>query len=418
MDKSKKIYIKALDKYNNGYIDKAIDLCEESISMDIKNAASINLKGLLYYLKGNIDDAQKLWKMNYQINKDGVAERYFIDTKKDNDRVEIYKEAVLLIKELDINEALKLLEKCSESDYNYINVNNYKTICYIKKGQYDKAINSIENVIKLDKNNIIAKENKKTLMKYGVIKNKIDIKKTSYVLVGILLITVIVFAAPSIFKGIKNTTAKINQKSKVANNNVSKETNTKKNNVQPKQVKETPKKVVEEVFPADKVKSDIQSKNFQAIYDEYTSWKDKNLSVNDKSIIENVNELLKNEGVEYFYSQGYAYINSKEFSSAKENLSKAYKIGEQHYLYADIVYMLGSAFYLSGDMENAAKYYDQYDKNFAEGDYEETILYDLAMIYKDNDKPKASNYAEKLISKYPNSIYNNSIMQKLISKQE
>ena len=87
MDKSKKLYIKALDKYNNGYIDNAIELCEESISIDIKNAASINLKGLLCYLKGDLDSAQKLWKMNYGVNKDGVSERYLNDTGKDKEKL-------------------------------------------------------------------------------------------------------------------------------------------------------------------------------------------------------------------------------------------------------------------------------------------------------------------------------------------
>ena len=56
MDKSQKKYIKALDNYNNGYIDKAIKLCEESISINIKNSAAINLKGLLYYLNGDLDN--------------------------------------------------------------------------------------------------------------------------------------------------------------------------------------------------------------------------------------------------------------------------------------------------------------------------------------------------------------------------
>ena len=54
MDKSQKIYNKALDKYNKGYIGKSMELCDESISISIKNGAAINLKGLLLYLKGDL----------------------------------------------------------------------------------------------------------------------------------------------------------------------------------------------------------------------------------------------------------------------------------------------------------------------------------------------------------------------------
>ncbi len=411
MDKSKKTYVKALDKYDNGYIDKAIDLCEESISMDIKNAAAINLKGLLYYLKGDIDNSQKLWKMNYQMNKDGVAERYLIDTKSDKERLSIYREAIDFIKELYINEALELLEKCSESDFNYINVNNYKTLCYIKKGQYDKAINTIENVMKIDKNNSMAKENRKTLIKYGMLKNKIDGKKAIYSLIGVAIVITMVFAVPAIYKSIKNNITKVSNKQKTSKNQVAKTPSSNQNKI----AKEPTKKSQQEDFPRDKMKSDIQSKNFPSIYENYMKWKDKNISNDDKSVISDANGILKTEGVEYFYGEGYAYVDRKEFPSAKDNLTKAYNIGSESYLYPHIIYMLGSAFYLSNDFENAKKYYIQYDENYDKGDYEETVLYALAIMYKDSDKSKASNYAQKLSNKYPKSIYNNSIIKSLIN---
>lgn len=412
MDKSKKTYIKALDKYDNGYIDKAIDLCEESISMDIKNTAPINLKGLLYYLKGDIDSAQRLWKMNYQINKDVVAERYLIDAKSDNERLDIYSEAIGLIKELYINEALELLERCSESDYNYINVNNYKALCYIKKGQYDKAINAIENVMKTDRNNTMAKENRKTLIKYGILKNKISGKKAVYSLICIVLAITIGFSVPAIFKSIKNNITKISYKQKAPKDQLTKTLSSSQN----KTVKAVAKKNQQEDFPRDKINDDIQSKNFENIYENYMKWKDKNISASDKAIIVNDNEILKNEGVEYFYEKGSAYISSKDFSSAKDNLTKAYGVGQQNYLYPHIIYMLGSAFYLSGDFQNAMKYYTQYDEEYGEDDYEETVLYDLATMYKDLDKTKSSNYAEKLIGRYPQSIYDNSVIKNLANQ--
>lgn len=412
MNKSKKIYIKALNKYNNGYIDKAIELCEESISIDIRNSASINLKGLLYYLKGDIYNAQKLWKMNYQVNRDEVAKRYLDDTKDDKERLKIYMEAAALIKELDINEGLQLLEECSESDYNSINVNNYKTICYIKKGQYAKAINSIENVMKIDKCNIIAKENKKTLIKYGVMKNKIDLKKVAYGVIGLVVVIAIGFAVPPAFKSMKSNLTKLSNKQKTTND-AKKLSSTKKSNNQPKQIT---KKIQEQTFSSDKMKNDVQNKNFEAIYDEYMKWKDKNLSINDKAVLQSANDILKTEGVEYFYSKGYAYINSKDFSKAKDNLTRAYTLGSEYYLYPDILYMLGSAFYLSNDFENAIKYYIEYDEKFSKGDYEETVLYDLATMYKNMDKSKASNYAQKLVDNYPNSLYNNSIIQSLLNQ--
>ena len=181
MNKSQKIYNKALSKYNNGYIDAAIKLCEESISIDIKNKASINLKGLLLYLKGDLDKSQKLWKMNYQVNGDEIAEKYLESSKKDSNKIEYYKEALVLVEKFKIDEALVLLEKCAESDFNYINVNNYSALCYMKKGQYAKALEKINNVLKIDVKNTEAKENIKLLESINVIDKKNNIRKICYI---------------------------------------------------------------------------------------------------------------------------------------------------------------------------------------------------------------------------------------------
>ncbi len=45
MDKSGKVYVKAMNKYNDGYIDKALRLCEKSISLNNTNAAASKFKG-------------------------------------------------------------------------------------------------------------------------------------------------------------------------------------------------------------------------------------------------------------------------------------------------------------------------------------------------------------------------------------
>lgn len=58
MNKSNIYYEKALNYYHKGYIDKAIELCEKSISDNIKNKAAIDLKGFLHYLKGDLKNSR------------------------------------------------------------------------------------------------------------------------------------------------------------------------------------------------------------------------------------------------------------------------------------------------------------------------------------------------------------------------
>lgn len=407
MDKSKKLYIKALDEYNKGHIDKAIQLCEESISIDIKNSASINLKGLLCYLKGDLDDAQRLWKMNYGINKDGVSQRYLNDTKQDKERLQLYTTALSLIKELKINEALSLLKKCTGSDFNCINVNNHIALCYMRRGEYNNALEYIEKVLAVDKNNSMSKQIMKTLRTYGDVPNKN--KSLRYILITLIGLVMLTSLFVEYNRFVKSN--KISSNLKETPKKVISKTDTgesKKDKVQTN-------KEENEIFPSDKVKSDIDNKNFLNLYEYTVKWKDKNISDNDKVILSKANELLKSEGVEYFYNKGCTYMSGNDYNNSKIYLVKAYEIGKESYLYPHIIYMTGSAFYSSGDVENAVKYYAQYDKEFSNGNYEDTVLYNLAIIYKDIDKSKAKIYGEKLLNSYPESIYNNSIIRELVS---
>lgn len=407
MDKSKKLYIKALDEYNKGHIDKAIQLCEESISIDIKNSASVNLKGLLCYLKGDLDDAQRLWKMNYGINKDGVSQRYLNDTKQDKERLQLYTTALSLIRELKINEALSLLKKCTGSDFNCINVNNHIALCYMRRGEYNKALEYIEKVLAVDKNNSMSKQIMKTLRTYGDVPNKN--KRLRYVLITLIGLVMLTSLFVEYNRFVKSN--KISSNLKETPKKVISKTDTgesKKDKVQTN-------KEGNEIFPSDKVKSDIDNKNFLNLYEYTVKWKDKNISDNDKVILSKANELLKSEGVEYFYNKGCTYMSGNDYNNSKIYLVKAYEIGKESYLYPHIIYMAGSAFYSSGDVENAVKYYVQYDKEFSNGNYEDTVLYNLAIIYKDIDKSKAKIYGEKLLNSYPESIYNNSIIRELVN---
>ena len=73
MKSNNKIYEKALSLYNNGNIDKAIELCEKGISNSLKDGKILNLKGLLLYTQGRLEEANALWKMNKDYNNDSIA---------------------------------------------------------------------------------------------------------------------------------------------------------------------------------------------------------------------------------------------------------------------------------------------------------------------------------------------------------
>jgi tetratricopeptide (TPR) repeat protein len=406
MDKSQKLYIKALNKYNDGYIDKAINLCEKSISLNIRNAASINLKGLLKYLKGDINTARKLWKMNCKVNNDGVSKKYIENSGSDAESLDFYKRAVVLMKALKINEALMLLEKCSNSDFNLINVGNRIAECYIKKGEYEKAGASIEKVLKVDTRNSKAISMKKNLQSMNILKKPGKGKKIILLCacVGIVAILSGIFLV--FYKNTDSRKTGHVVSDKTASVSAAKSKDKKKDKIINKS---------DNYFSSSLMKAYIENKNYDKLFSEMEKVKSPDkLAVNDKVIWTKAKDFMSSEGAVYFYQRGCNYMSSKEYNSAKDSFQKGFKYGELSSVYPDITYMLGYDLDLSDDKENAIKYYEKYDQSYSSGDYEETVLYRLALIYKDINASKAKSYAVKLADRYPQSIYNNSTIKYLI----
>jgi tetratricopeptide (TPR) repeat protein len=414
MDKSTKLYAKAIKFYNDGYIDKSLEFCEKSISENLKNSSAINLKGLLYYLKGELDNAQALWNMNYQINEDMVSKKYLEDSKNDKEKNKLYKEAINYIKEIKIKEALYKLESCLESDFNFINVNNSIAFCYIKLGEYNKAEIFIEKVLNIDKNNKTALSLKKELIDFGIIKNK----SYNRYFVPIIILSLIFIISSAFIKISKKTKDYSKNIESINNNSINKIQNNMgiKNDL--KYESENKKEEIKEnsykIFPKEDINKALENKDYEKLYNIVSNLKNDNTSYENTRLIAKAEEILKNNGVLYFYNKGREYLSLKDYTKAIENLNKAYIYGSGSYLYPHINYMIGLTYKEMGNIENAIKYYKEYDSKYPNGDYEETVLYELILIYKDIDYEVSKNYARKLIKLYPKSIYNNSIVKEIL----
>jgi tetratricopeptide (TPR) repeat protein len=418
MDKSAKLYKKAMEKYRNGYIDDAIDACEKSISSNIKNSAAINLKGLLLYIKGELDNARNLWMLNKDVNKDSVSKKYIESSTKDEEKLQLYETALGLMKEIKINEALNTLEICSESDFNSINVRNAISECLIKQGEYNSAIEQINKVLELDKKDKIAMENKKMLMQYGIIKKKISYGKLLRgVLSTVLFLGILGFAIVNrgkILEGAKKVIPKDDFANTHMESTSSQQIQTPLDSNVENFLKIETETKVKANFPAEEIKADMENKDYEELYKQYIAWNGKIETINEKNLVVSIGELLKSEGVKNFYALGNQYVREQNNNKAIESLKKAQELGKSNDLYPHIIFSLGSAYERTGDYENALRLYEEYHKSFSRGDYAEEVLYKMVMIYKNVDKNKAKIYAEELINVYPKSIYNNTKTRAII----
>jgi tetratricopeptide (TPR) repeat protein len=378
-NKDKKVYEKALDLYNKGYIDKAIEQCEIGISRNLKDSNLLNLKGLLLYLKGNIEEAVSLWKINKDYNGDNISKSYLIDIEKDFCRKELFEEAEELIKNLNIDEAIEILNICNESDFNLIGVNNNLAICYMKKGLYDNSKFYIKKVFAVDKNNITAKSINKEINEI------LDIKDNNKIVFKSILITFIIFMIVStgaIAMGKLKNTPLVEEK--LLNDNLSASNNIENSNT----INES-----ENSSSKDETKqNNIQDKNNEKIENPLTE-----------------GEITSN------YINATNLFSQEKYNDAKVLLEKTIIYSEKSHLNDDILFLLASASEKIAKNEEAIKYFEQYIYKYEKGNYIEEAYYKIALLYKEINIEKSKFYAQALVNKYKNSIYNNNIIKGILN---
>ena len=410
MDKSGKIYVKAMNKYNDGYIDKSLALCEKCISVNITNAAALNLRGILYYLKGDLENAKKMWDINYKRNHDEVSKKYLKDSIKDVEKLHLYYNALDLIGELNISGALDILKQCENSHFNFINVANSISLCYIKRGEYDKALQHINEVLKVDKKNTQAITNKKILIEYGNVKREINYKKSFIIAPSIFLVITIFLLGKTYWYKVQNasmTDSKTDMKKAQPTVGLNK-------NKDKEEIVNAVKTVAEEKFPQEQFVESIKDNNMEKIIEYINLWKDANLEINDKLLLVEGEEIIEKDGIVYFYEKGMSYMHSEKYNEAQKYFLYALPYSKDNYLNQHIIYMLALCYKSNSEFENAIKYYELTLNKFPSGSYAEEVLYNLILINKDVDLNKAKDYAKKLAKQFPSSKYNNSIVKNII----
>lgn len=435
MDKSIKLYKKAMSNYYEGKLDRALKLCEKSISLNYKNAAAMNLKGLIYYLKGDLSEARNTWQMNYKANKDGVSKKYLVDSRKDFEYEDLFLEAEKSIRNLNITEALENLKKCKKSDFNIININCSLAVCYIKKGEYDLAVELIDETFEQDKYNIKACELRKELCSYGILKRKVNIRafKAIFVVLCICLVlaagTIITIklvnreSGQNITKLLQNNINTAQKEGNEENKNNFSGNNDENNDILIENQKEENIKVVtessisvhkKEDFPYKVLNEALEEKNIEEINSIVLQHREEKLGINESVIMNKAIKIMNTDGISYYYKKGRIELKNGKNENAVEYFLKVDNYFNDYSLCRDNTYFLAVSYKNLGNIENAIKYYEKFEKNYKEGSYRDEVLYSLAIIYRDISLDKAKIFAEKIREEIPNSYYYNSKIREIL----
>lgn len=435
--KLRKLYEKAMNLYEQGEIDSALDICELALSKELNNSSILNFKGMLLYQKGKLNEAITVWKLNKDLNNDTIASSYIKDAQSDFERLDLYERSEEALKKLNIELALELLSRCALSDFNSIKVNTGLAICYQKKGDYKKAYDYIEKALRIDCNYKEAIRIKKELIDFGG--DKLTKKSSKKFIAPIILFTAIIIICGSIALFMRNNHENLfNNKS--SNNLITSNDNEKdlnKENSDPK--KQDKKEEIdneknngdEEIhsgednnkynedkgtdFDSEKIKQLIADKNIDALVNELRVINKEDIGSENIYLYRQAIDLINAEGVANYYNRGLEYYNQKNYENAEIEFDKAYDFCENNDYKEHILFYRASNLSMLMKNELAIKQYEEYYKDYPNGVYTEGALYELAMLTNSVDKEKSKAYANELINNFPKSIYINEYITNILN---
>lgn len=435
--RSKKLYKKAMSYYEQGKINRALEVCELILAENIQFAPILNFKGLLLYQKGDLNAAISTWNLNIKLNKDKFAVKYVNDAKNDMKRLELFKEGESYLKQLKIDSALEKLKPCAESDFNAIKVNCALAIAYQKKGEFNLAKHHIDKALKLDSNYLAAKKVKEELTEIGMYDNErrnINSNKAISFLTGIVILILI-------FMGGYMGTAKVNENKKALaikqqretevqnkidtwneiekkeeeKSKVNEENEFKEEINESEEVKDNLQNEKKDSIDKEKINKSISDKDFYALYSELENIDAKNLVGEDKELYDKASGILKESGTEEFYLNGIECFKEDKYDEALDNFNKAYNYCAGTYLEEHVVFHKAKTLLEQGNKKEALKSYEEYNNKYPDGNYESGVLYQLALLTYETDISISKNYANMLISRYPDSIYMNDRLKSILN---
>lgn len=418
-----KQYNKAMNFYNNGQMNRALEICENILANDLSCSEVLNLKGLMLYQKGLLKEAKIVWKLNCDINTDSVAKKYIEDCKSDDERIEKYKDAEYNLKNMNIDKAMMLFRECMESEFNSIKVNTGIAMCYMRKGDNYRAKEFIDKALHIDNEAVTANALKKDLINLGLYSNENRVsKKVLSVITVLFIIGAICVGGYSIYTkvSLNNSISKdssLNTEEDIKKNeslgsDSNKDTNDSDQEDQNLENEQDDKK--EAIFNNENVALLLKNKDVDKLYDEINMVNKETLSGQDLELYNNAIELLRTNGVSKFYEYGVWYFNNGNYNSAKVELEKAYKYCDKSDLKEHIVFYKGSTASQLGDNSEALKLYKEYYSLYPKGAYIEGVLYELALLTNTTNKNMGKEYARELVNNYPNSLYINDYIRDIV----
>lgn len=393
---SKEIKLRSYNDYNNslelasrGYITKAVELIDSALEINPKDVDILNLRGLLKLLKCDFSKAFESFYTGLCYGNNELSRKYVNILSSEEFKVFLgrYNHSIRFINEELNQESIHILNNIIDEDPDLIEPYVILYLLYNKLGNEGKKEFYFERLREVDKDNPIFEEDKEdNVLETEKTSEKNEVVTTKKHKRNILPYVIIVFLAVGL--GIYH----LSNKAKI--DNLTSELNTKED-----KLNEVDEKLNDANEKLDETNKKLEETN--QVLDE-TKTKKEIATSDESSLYKKAVQLRKAGNTEeaiLYYEGVIKYGKTKNYISAS-------------------IYELASLNEKIGNYDEAIKYYKKYINTYTpEENYYDDAFYQLGLTYYEKgDLAKAKETFYGLRSEVPDSMYNNSKVNEILSE--
>ena len=393
-DTSKELKIESFKHYNEAlnlaarnYITTAIEIIEKAVEINPKDIDILNLKGLLKLLKCDFSKAFESFYTAMCYGNDGLSRKYVDILSSEEFKIFLarYNHSIRFINEELNQESIHILNNIIEEDPYLIEPYVILTLLYDKMGNLKKKEYYLSKLQEIDKDNSLFEIKVDNVdEKDKRVKDKPKKSILPYMTIAILGFGMIAYY--------------INSKNKIETLNAELVEKSEKINTIDKELTQTNEKLSEASQQLNETNQKLDETN-NAL----------NNSKNQEILFTSESEL---------YDKATKLKSAKKYKEAISYFKKIDENGKSKKYISESIYQTAVLSEKTKDYDQAIKYYKKYINTYHKDDqYYDDAFYQLGMLYYDmGDLANAKKTFYGLRSEVPNSMYNNSKVQEILSK--
>lgn len=385
---------KALAKMHDHDISGALEELLQAVDMEPENVRIINLIASCYLILGEFGRARACWEMVLRIDEGNIDASNRLEAcaaPAFQSWLKRYHNALTRMDSRNYKLAAELLRQLMEENDGFVSLYELLGLCYLAISEVEMARKVWQKGLELDRTNqalltyLEDKKNKKTIAHKEISASKREIaaatEKRGFRYYGLVLGAAGILCLALIIPTSHYITGK--------QGNALKPSITQERNINSMQREDK----------EDGASSVMATGNGLSLSGNVSEEKISGTGSLKKEEERNLEE-------ENYYNKGFAAYLKCDWGKASANLGKVVNMQSGSYLNREALYYLARTKYLSGNLDEARKYYLRYLKEFPASNYYDDSLYYLGCIYhRGGDGQEARKVFKQLEQLEPDSGY-------------